>query len=533
MASPFSNTAEGGTNTTAVTTGNSGGASGTAWDAVTLSGTTTCTFSSTFLMDGAMAYRFAYAASQAGYLVKNFSPTATTTRVAWRFYIYIPAGEVFTSQDLFFVRSASAAVMSLGTNGSGQMIVRNSAGTTVATATSAFSTGVIYRIEVAEAVGTTTGNGTIAVSYYLGHSTTAVQAVISSTAQNCATAAATLVRFGDAALVASARIIHYDGLAGAETPSGFLGPSGAILAGVVATGSGAAVAPVVTGAATVTAVVATGSGLLIPPTVTAASGATVVSPVLTGSGLAPAPIVTGGATLVAVVASGSGTAAAPTVTGGASVTAVKGTGTGAAVSPTVAAGASVTAVKATSNSLFPAPTVTAGATVTAVAATASGVMPSPTITAGTAVAAVTATGTGSMVPPTVSGVQSPTIAVPAMSSSGMLLAPTVVGGAAVAAVPGLGSGMFLAPTVAVQAVGTITAVTMTAVGMFLAPTVNGVRVWPTRRTLAGAVVSDILAGDTAVRTLTAEPRDPLTLSGEHHRTLTSRTVPSTLEGGTP
>lgn len=224
MGSPKVNTAEGGSNTTVVTTANSGAGSGTAFDAVTFSGGAP-TFSNVTPLIGALSYLHTYVTSQAGYRVWNFTPTATTTRTCWRFYFYLDAGQTFTSQDLFAVRSSAAAVMMIGINASSQLIVKNSAGTTVATAAATLSTATLYRVDVAVAVGTTTSNGTIQVSYYAGHSTTPIQAILSSTAQNTGTVAATLGRFGTAALVASGRTIRYDGEAVAELAAGFIGPA--------------------------------------------------------------------------------------------------------------------------------------------------------------------------------------------------------------------------------------------------------------------------------------------------------------------
>lgn len=227
MASPIANTFEGGTDNVTLSAANTGGASGTAITSITVSGATTIQFSTAFTR-GAMACRHSYAITQAGYLVWNFSPTATTTRTRWRFYIYVPTGQAIATQDLFVARSAAAAIATIGTNSSSQLVVKNSAGTTRGTASSALPFDTWVRVEVALAVGTTTSNGTIEVSYYTGDSGSAIQSILSSAVENTGTVAMTLIRLGSVATVASARSIYYDGFAGDENAAGFIGPSGAL-----------------------------------------------------------------------------------------------------------------------------------------------------------------------------------------------------------------------------------------------------------------------------------------------------------------
>lgn len=392
MASPIANSFEGGTDTTTISAANSGGASGTAVTSVTVSGATTIKFSSAFSR-ATMGCQHAYAITQAGYLVWNFSPTATTTRTAWRFYIYIPTGQAVTSQQLFMVRSAAAYVALIAVDASGKLTVQNSAQAVQATASSALPNDTWVRVELAVAVGTTTGNGTIEAAYYLGDSTTPVQTLITSSVMNTGTVAIALVRVGSAGTVASARTHYYDDFSGAELASGFIGPNGSTVVAVAATGtgaavapavsggadlaalpgtgSGAAVAPTVTGGAVVVAVPATGSGLLIPPAVSAASGATVQAVAASGSGVLVPPAVTGSAVTLAVRAQGSGSLLAPTVAGSAQVTATPAAGSGLLTPPTVTAGSTVTAVRATGTATLMAPAVIVAVTFIAVTVTAS------------------------------------------------------------------------------------------------------------------------------------------------------------------
>lgn len=239
MAGPISNTFEGGTNNVTISAANSGGASGTAVASIVASGGSTVQFSSAFAKRGTLSMRCTYANTQAGYAVWNFSPTATTTRIAIRFYIYVPTGESISTQDLMIVRNAAntSSVCTVGLNSTGRLILKNNAGTTRVTANQPIPFDTWIRVEFSVKVGTTTSNGALEISYYLGDSTTPEQAspLFSGAAENLGTAAIGTLRLGSAALVGSVRSIYYDDFAAAELASGFLGPTSVTLDGAVAT----------------------------------------------------------------------------------------------------------------------------------------------------------------------------------------------------------------------------------------------------------------------------------------------------------
>lgn len=223
MASPIANSLEGGTNGTAISAANSGGTSGTAFSTTVLA-STTINYSNLVAHNSTLSAQFAYAgSSSAGYIPWNFSPTATTTRVAHRVYWY--SGATFTSQDIYAVRSSAAPVMKVGTEASGKLVILNTSNATIATATAALSANTWYRIEVAVTIGTTTSNGVIEMAYYLGDSLTPVQTFTTITNANLGIVAMTLVRIGSGSTVASARTQYYDDLMVAELASGFIGPT--------------------------------------------------------------------------------------------------------------------------------------------------------------------------------------------------------------------------------------------------------------------------------------------------------------------
>jgi hypothetical protein len=154
----------------------------------------------------------------------------------------------------------------------------------------------------------------------------------------------------------------------------------ATVTAVKATGTGQSGVPLMGNQ--VPGVRAQGSGAALAPAVSGSGTATVISVVATGSGLAPIPTVDGTAMITGgAPAAGSGLAVAPTVTASTSgsVTAVKATGSGLAVAPTPGSPGVVAAVRAVGSGVAGVPAVvgSSGATVTAVRATGSGAARAP------------------------------------------------------------------------------------------------------------------------------------------------------------
>lgn len=84
----YNNSAEGGTSGTTVTTANSGGSSGAAWDAVAIDPTDDFAFSNTHAAHGSLSYHVVIGNTPGVATVEKDFPAATTT-VAVRFYLYM------------------------------------------------------------------------------------------------------------------------------------------------------------------------------------------------------------------------------------------------------------------------------------------------------------------------------------------------------------------------------------------------------------------------------------------------------------
>lgn len=271
MGAPRANTFEGGTAEADVSTANSGGTSGDAVNAVSRSVATTIKYEGTTPLLGSVSMRIVYGAGAAGFVQWNFSPTATGTRTVWRWYMRFKAGDTHTNVDLFNVRHAGGHTARLWLDGSARIQVADSTSAVIATASSAVPTDTLIRIEVATTVGTTTSNGTIEVAYFLGHSMTPIETIISSSTRNLNTAAITNCRLGSASYVATSRTHWFDDFAVQELESGWIGPSvtpseardgnGTIVpSGQAATSAGLTGQAILTAATSGRAVVATAQG---------------------------------------------------------------------------------------------------------------------------------------------------------------------------------------------------------------------------------------------------------------------------------
>lgn len=158
MALPLANTAEGGSNGTGVTLGNSGGASGDAFTNV-LQNTGTITYSSTQKAHGALSYAFAQPASITAMHV-DWDSTVTTAGASWsgRLYWWMPVNMV-TGFDFIRLFNGATLAGGIGLNTAGTLQIHSGTGgnTAVGTAsTTAADTNAWNRIEWTFTAGTGT-----------------------------------------------------------------------------------------------------------------------------------------------------------------------------------------------------------------------------------------------------------------------------------------------------------------------------------------------------------------------------------------
>jgi hypothetical protein len=161
------NNAEGGTNGTTVTAANSGGLSGSAFDAPVISATCTLTFDNTHPGHGALSYKFQLGGTAGEcYLPWTTQFTAANIPIApFRIKGMYWTANPGTTIYLFRVANAAGVnTFGLAIDTAGKLLIKDAVGTIVATMATAIPLNTLFDIEVdAEVVGTT---GTIRVRRY-------------------------------------------------------------------------------------------------------------------------------------------------------------------------------------------------------------------------------------------------------------------------------------------------------------------------------------------------------------------------------
>ena len=143
------NTAEGGTDGTVVTSGNSGGASGTAWNTVN-AGTsgTTVKFSAAQKAIGGLSYMFeTHGTAEAAFVTWSTPITPGLTMYA-RTYCYFQSSPVSIFRIFQLLDGSFLSCGGVGVSSGGKFILRNSAGTLTSTSTSSVPQNQWVRLEL-------------------------------------------------------------------------------------------------------------------------------------------------------------------------------------------------------------------------------------------------------------------------------------------------------------------------------------------------------------------------------------------------
>jgi len=198
----LANNAEGGTNGTTVTTGNSGGTSGNAWDTVSIGGTTTLTYSTANPAHGSgLGYQFTQPATLAACNLQwstSMGTLSTGQTLAGRLYYFPPVAIPASSIRLITITAAGAVCSVFHASGTGKLEIHDSAGSLTGSASSVgLSASTMYRIEfLFTGIGTSTTSGAGTVRLFLGDGTTAQGTDATSSSSNFGTVAPTTIKFG-------------------------------------------------------------------------------------------------------------------------------------------------------------------------------------------------------------------------------------------------------------------------------------------------------------------------------------------------
>src|SRR5258706_6688481 len=155
----LTNSAEGGTSGTNVTTGNSGGASGNAWDLVTATGGTAgiITFDNAHAAHGALGYNLSIGVTAAEcYLQWLASLGGTFATLYSRAYVYLTANPGATFKLIRFL-TAGSANGGVTITSAGKLATLNAAGTAIATSTNSVPLNQWFRVEFDSTASATVG----------------------------------------------------------------------------------------------------------------------------------------------------------------------------------------------------------------------------------------------------------------------------------------------------------------------------------------------------------------------------------------
>lgn len=205
MALPLANNADGGTNGTTVSTANSGGTSGDAWDAVTIGLNTTATFDSTVTpRAGGLSYKLTEPATLATvYLTWStaLGTLSTGAHIAGRLYLRmstLPTG----SWGVFRILNGSTILCGLRVTTTGTIQMEQSGASVSGTAgNGTMSANTWYRLEFDfTGVGSASGAGTGRL--FVGDATAQTGTDATTSAVSFGTLAPNTVRIGMSSAVA-------------------------------------------------------------------------------------------------------------------------------------------------------------------------------------------------------------------------------------------------------------------------------------------------------------------------------------------
>lgn len=230
MAVTLTNSAEGITPSgTTVTTGNSGGASGNAWDAVNIGASATITSDNAHAAHGSLSTKFVTTTSAQNTVVWSTSLTGSSiATVWWRIYVYVTANPS-SNIPLVLVRNGANQCSRFVLGTAGTFTYNDAANTTRLTSTGVVNTNAWTRIE-----GFTTASATVGqLEFKLftsGLDNSSPDETQSSTATLNTQTAVTQVFYGLTSVAAANITFWLDDVGASDTA--YLGPAG--VAGPVA-----------------------------------------------------------------------------------------------------------------------------------------------------------------------------------------------------------------------------------------------------------------------------------------------------------
>jgi hypothetical protein len=219
------NSAEGGTNGTTVTTGNSGGTSGDAWDWVSIPTGTALTFATAAAYKGSLGYRFTQGTASGTGAYFRWNTTGWTS-VRTRGYFSVSAYPSANAWLHHVTNSANYIIASVSLTTTGQIQVQDYNAKVVYKSAAAVGLNTDIRFELIVVPGTTASNGTIRFAWGVGDAA-ASDTFASTAADTGRTGVMDRCFFGKLSGTWNATIDFDDFAADDQSTTTFLGPSAA------------------------------------------------------------------------------------------------------------------------------------------------------------------------------------------------------------------------------------------------------------------------------------------------------------------
>lgn len=178
------NTSEGGVVAASVSTANSGGASGTAWDYLDVTGT--LVYTQEFAAHGTKAM---YSWGNGNRSVFGWAGAAVVPSKKQSFRAYIKAGSIRPTAESQIITPMNSTAYIAGVNYAtdGRLKVTNRLGTVLYTTTTVIPTTGFTRVEFSVEVGVGTTDGVIRFAIYNGDSTTPLESMFTTTTADLGT----------------------------------------------------------------------------------------------------------------------------------------------------------------------------------------------------------------------------------------------------------------------------------------------------------------------------------------------------------
>jgi hypothetical protein len=216
----MSNTAEGGTPGAALSTGNSGGASGNAFSFVDKGSGASLVFATAAAAHGTLGYAVHGSSGTSTFMGWNgFSATSMAVRFYFNPGPTLP-GKVIRLAD---IRNSSATAARVEYSASNQLFIQNTAGKTLTTFPDALQANTWYRIELT--ISVSSSSATINAAYYPADSITPVDPAYSTVTGNTGTANISQVSIGSPASATWTGTSYFDDLDVQPGSTAFIGPS--------------------------------------------------------------------------------------------------------------------------------------------------------------------------------------------------------------------------------------------------------------------------------------------------------------------